>query len=109
MPTRNTYAAHRAHARWRAEWLAHLAPRITRREWLAAMQPARDNLAHAIKRGRETLTDPYAARTVDEFFCSRQRTAFSDPATPRHAAPAVATLFERFDGSHAVAVAASGR
>ena len=84
MPTRNTYAAHRAHARWRAEWLAHLAPRITRREWLAAMQPARDNLAHAIKRGRETLTDPYAARTVDEFFLqsSANRIFRSGDATP---------------------------
>ncbi len=71
---------------------------ITRHEWLAAMQPAYDTLVRAVERGRDTLIDPYAAESVDEFFAVVSELHFSDPATLRRAAPAIAALLERFYG-----------
>lgn len=71
---------------------------ITRREWLAAMQPAYDALVRAVERGRDTLIDPYATESVDEFFAVASELHFSDPTTLRRAAPAVAALLARFYG-----------
>ena len=69
---------------------------ISRREWIEAMQPAYDDLVRAVERGRETLVDPYAAESVDEFFAVTSELHFSDPATLRRAAPAVADLLARY-------------
>ena len=82
---------------------------VSRRDWLAAMQPAYDALLRAVRRGRETLIDPYAAENVDEFFAVVSELHFSDPATLRRAAPAVADVLARFYGRRPVAVAAPRR
>lgn len=69
---------------------------LSRREWIEAMQPAYDGLVRAVERGRETLIDPYAAESVDEYFAVTSELHFSDPATLRRAAPAVAGLLARY-------------
>ncbi len=74
---------------------------LARRDWLAAMQPAFDALAAEVGRGRDTLIDPYAAESVEEFFAVTSELHFSDPATLRRAAPAVAALLARFYGGAA--------
>ena len=73
-----------------------LPSHITRRDWLATMQPAYDALVRAVERGRDTLIDPYAAETVDEYFAVVSELHFSDPATLQRAAPAVGALLARF-------------
>jgi Mlc titration factor MtfA (ptsG expression regulator) len=75
-----------------------LPPHIARRDWIAAMQPAYDALLRAVERGRDTLIDPYAAESSDEYFAVVSELHFSDPATLRCAAPAVGALLERFYG-----------
>lgn len=82
-----------------------LPPHLPRRDWLAAMQPAYDALARAVERGRDTLIDPYAAESVDEFFAVVSELHFSDAATLRRAAPAVAAVLARYYGPGAVAAA----
>jgi Mlc titration factor MtfA (ptsG expression regulator) len=86
-----------------------LPPRLTRREWIAAMQPAYDALVRAVERGRDTLIDPYATESVEEYFAVASELHFSDPATLQHAAPAVAALLARFYGPDTVAAVAADR
>ena len=83
---------------------------ITRQEWLAAMQPAYDALVRSVERGRDSLIDPYAADSVDEYFAVVSELHFSDPRLLRRAAPAVGTLLQRFYGpaADATLVAATG-
>lgn len=69
---------------------------ISRREWVEAMQPAYDALVRDVEGGRDTLIDPYAAESVDEYFAVTSELHFSDPATLLSAAPAVASLLQRF-------------
>lgn len=69
---------------------------LSRRDWIGAMQPAYDELVQAVERDRETLIDPYAAESVDEYFAVTSELHFSDPATLRRAAPAVADLLARY-------------
>lgn len=71
---------------------------MSRREWLAAMQPCYDRLVAAVDRGRETLIDPYAAESVDEFFAVVAELHISDPALLRRADRAVAAQFSRLFG-----------
>ena len=68
----------------------------SRRAWIEAMQPAYDALVRAVERGHDTLIDPYAAESVDEYFAVTSELHFSDPATLRRAAPAVADLLARY-------------
>jgi MtfA peptidase len=69
---------------------------LSRRAWIEAMQPAYDTLVRAVERGHDTLIDPYAAESVDEYFAVTSELHFSDPATLRRAAPAVADLLARY-------------
>lgn len=69
---------------------------LSRRSWIEAMQPAYDTLVRAVERGHDTLIDPYAAESVDEYFAVTSELHFSDPATLRRAAPAVADLLARY-------------
>lgn len=82
-----------------ADGVPRLPPRIARREWIAAMQPAYDALCRAVDRGRDTLIDPYATESTDEFFAVVSELHFSDPALLRRAAPAVANLLARYYGA----------
>ncbi|MEO7323940.1 MAG: M90 family metallopeptidase [Dokdonella sp.] len=82
---------------------------LARREWIETMQAAYDALVRTVERGRESLIDPYAAESADEFFAVTSELHFSDPATLQRAAPAVAALLGRYYGWHAVAVTAAGR
>ncbi|GAA0712805.1 M90 family metallopeptidase [Dokdonella soli] len=75
-----------------------LPAHITRRDWIAAMQPAYDALLRAVERGRDTLIDPYAAESVEEYFAVVSELHFSDPTMLHGAAPAVSALLERFYG-----------
>ena len=86
-----------------------LPPHISRHEWLAAMQPAYDALVRAVERGRDSMIDPYAAESVDEYFAVVSELHFSDPQLLRRAAPAVGALLQRFYGpsKHATLVAAT--
>lgn len=81
-------------------------PRLPRglplHDWVAAMQPAYDALRRSVERGRNTLIDPYAAEDVDEYFAVVSELHFSDPATLRRAAPAVAAVLQRFYGGPTV-------
>jgi Mlc titration factor MtfA (ptsG expression regulator) len=86
-----------------------LPAQIGRREWIATMQAAYDALVRTVERGRDSLIDPYAAEGADEFFAVTSELHYSDPATLRRAAPAVAALLARYYGPRAVAVAAAGR
>ena len=74
------------------------------------MQPAYDALVRTVERGRESLIDPYAAETVDEYFAVVSELHFSDPALLRRATPAVGELLQRFYGPYqnATLVAATG-
>ena len=73
-------------------------------EKIAAMQAAYDALCRAVDRGRNTLIDPYAAESTDEFFAVVSELHFSDPALLRRAAPEVAALLSRYyDGESAAA------
>jgi Mlc titration factor MtfA (ptsG expression regulator) len=76
-----------------------LPAHVPRRDWIAAMQPAYDALAQAVERGRDTLIDPYAAESVEEYFAVVSELHFSDPATLRRAAPAVGALLQRYYGA----------
>jgi len=71
---------------------------VPRREWIERMQSAYDALLRDVERGRDTLIDPYAAESADEFFAVVSELHFSDPATLREAMPAVAGLLERYYG-----------
>ena len=88
-----------------------LSAALPRREWIAAMQPAYDALVQAVERDRETLIDPYATESVEEYFAVVSELHFSDPATLRSAAPGVAAVLQRYYGASpaTVAVAAPGR
>jgi Mlc titration factor MtfA (ptsG expression regulator) len=79
-----------------------LPAHVPRRDWIAAMQPAYDALAQAVDRDRDTLIDPYAAESVEEYFAVVSELHFSDPATLRRAAPAVGALLQRYYGTVAV-------
>ncbi len=71
---------------------------IVRREWIATMQPAFDRIEEAVEDDRETLIDPYAAESVDEYFAVVSELHFSDPTCLFHAEPTVAKLLSRFYG-----------
>lgn len=77
-------------------------PRLPRhlrmRAWVEAMQPAYDALVRQVERGRDTLIDPYAAESVEEYFAVVSELHFSDPATLRRAAPAVAAVLAQLYG-----------
>ena len=73
---------------------------MSRREWLAAMQVAYDKLVRDVERGRETLIDPYAAESVDEFFAVVSELHFSDPALLRRADRGVAGQLAKLFGEH---------
>ncbi len=57
--------------------------------WRAAMQPAYDALVAAFERDEETVIDPYAAESPDEFFAVVSEYYFSAPDLLREQVPAV--------------------
>ena len=89
--------------------MPQLPASLTRREWIATMQAAYDALVRTVERGHDSLIDPYAAESAEEFFAVTSELHFSDPATLHRAAPTVAALLRRYYGPRAVAVAAAGR
>lgn len=75
-----------------------LPKHLRMRTWVEAMQPAYDALVREVDRGHDTLIDPYAAESVEEYFAVVSELHFSDPATLRRAAPAVATVLAQLYG-----------
>jgi MtfA peptidase len=75
-----------------------LPPHIPRRQWIVAFQRAFDLLSNDVARGRETLIDPYAAESADEFFAVVSELHWSQPAVLRKADAAVADLLEAYYG-----------
>ncbi len=56
-----------------------LPPTIDRQRWVGTMQAAYDALAASVDNGQETIIDPYAAESVEEFFAVVCETLFSTP------------------------------
>ena len=71
---------------------------MARREWIDTLQSAYDGFVRAVDRGRETIIDPYAAESADEYFAVVSELYFSDRAGLARGAPAVAALLARFYG-----------
>lgn len=72
---------------------------ISRRRWIGEFQPAYDRLARAVQAGAQTVIDPYAAQSAAEYFAVVSELHFSQPATLRHAEPAIAGLMESYYGA----------
>lgn len=73
-----------------------LPKRMARREWIATFQQAYDTHRRTVDRGHETIIDPYAAESADEFFACVSEMHFSAPQALAQAAPAVAELLRRY-------------
>ncbi|KLD62655.1 zinc-dependent peptidase [Dyella japonica] len=75
-----------------------LPTHIPRRQWIVAFQRAFDLLSNDVARGRDTLIDPYAAESPDEFFAVVSELHWSQPSVLRRADAAVAGLLEAYYG-----------
>ncbi|MET3652844.1 zinc-dependent peptidase [Dyella japonica] len=75
-----------------------LPPSIPRRQWIVAFQRAFDLLSNDVARGRDTLIDPYAAESPDEFFAVVSELHWSQPSVLRRADATVAGLLEAYYG-----------
>lgn len=75
-----------------------LSPQIPRRQWIVTFQRAFDHLSNDVARGRDTLIDPYAAESADEFFAVVSELHWSQPAVLRRADAAVAALLAAYYG-----------
>lgn len=75
-----------------------LPPHIPRRQWIVAFQRAFDLLSNDVARGRDTLIDPYASESPDEFFAVVSELHWSQPAVLRRADAAVAELLQAYYG-----------
>ncbi|MFC4763980.1 M90 family metallopeptidase [Dyella koreensis] len=71
---------------------------INRRDWIVAFQRAYDHLSNDVARGRETLIDPYAAESADEFFAVVSEMHWSQPGLMQRAEPSVAALLTAYYG-----------
>ena len=71
---------------------------IPRRQWIATFQCAFDHLADDVASGRDTLIDPYAAESADEFFAVVSELHWSQPSLLRRAEPNVADLLLAYYG-----------
>lgn len=75
-----------------------LPPSMSRRQWIVAFQRAFDHLSNDVARGRDTLIDPYAAESADEFFAVVSELHWSQPSVLRRADAAVAELLGAYYG-----------
>jgi Mlc titration factor MtfA (ptsG expression regulator) len=75
-----------------------LPAHIVRRHWIVAFQRSFDHLANDVARGRDTLIDPYAAESPDEFFAVVSELHWSQPSVLRRADAAVADLLTAYYG-----------
>jgi len=75
-----------------------LPPSMSRRQWIVAFQRAFDHLSNDVARGRDTLIDPYAAESADEFFAVVSELHWSQPSVLRRADAAVADLLTAYYG-----------
>lgn len=75
-----------------------LPPHIPRRQWIVAFQRAFDLLSNDVARGRDTLIDPYASESPDEFFAVVSELHWSQPSVLRRADAAVADLLQAYYG-----------
>lgn len=71
---------------------------IERRRWIEAFQRAYDNLVADVTRGRDTVIDPYAAESPDEYFAVVSELHWSQPGVLQKAEPAIAELLEAYYG-----------
>lgn len=69
---------------------------MERREWIGAFQRAYDAHCAAVDDGADTVLDPYAAESPDEFFAVLCETWYSAPAQIQDEAPELAPLLQRF-------------
>lgn len=65
---------------------------IDRSRWIETMQAAYDQLVEAVDDGVETVIDPYAAESVEEFFAVLCELHFSDPQALLRASPEAGDL-----------------
>ncbi|MFN7552391.1 MAG: zinc-dependent peptidase [Pseudomonadota bacterium] len=69
-----------------------------RRRWRSTMQRCFDTLSEAVDRGEETVLDPYAAESPDEFFAVCAEYYFSAPDVLAEHHPEVHAEFARYFG-----------
>lgn len=81
-----------------ADGVPPLPPHIPRRQWIVAFQRAFDHLSNDVARGRDTLIDPYAAESADEFFAVASELHWSQPSVLRRADATVAELLTAYYG-----------
>jgi Mlc titration factor MtfA (ptsG expression regulator) len=81
-----------------ADGVPPLPPHIPRRQWIVAFQRAFDLLSNDVARGRDTLIDPYASESPDEFFAVVSELHWSQPSVLRRADAAVAELLVAYYG-----------
>ncbi len=72
---------------------------MSRRTWITVMQAAYDAFAAEVDAGRDTLIDPYAAESPEEFFAVLCEVHISNPERLREAMPDVSRLFVDFLGT----------
>lgn len=70
-----------------------------RRQWRLAMQASYDALCAALDAGEETVLDPYAAESPDEFFAVCSEYYFSAPDVLAEHHPEVHAEFARYFGA----------
>lgn len=75
-------------------------PRTWREQWAGDFQHAYDQLCRQVDAGQETLVDPYASESPDEFFAVVSECYFSAPQLLHEEMPQVAAHLHRFYGFH---------
>ena len=73
-------------------------PRSWQREWATDFQREYDAFCKQVDAGRDTVIDPYASESPEEFFAVCSEYHFSAPAVLRQALPTVAAHLERLYG-----------
>ena len=73
-------------------------PRSWQREWAADFQRTYDRFCKEVDAGDDTVIDPYASESPEEFFAVTSEYHFSAPALLQAEMPAVAAHLRRFYG-----------
>ena len=71
-------------------------PRSWQREWAADFQREYDAFCKQVDAGRDTVIDPYASESPEEFFAVASEYHFSAPQVLREQLPQVAAHLQRF-------------
>ena len=76
-----------------ADGVPPLRDRAARRRWIGVMETAYADFCAQVDAQRQTLVDPYAADSIEEFFAVAVETFYVQPLELQRAAPSVYQLF----------------